>query len=366
MICINALLPFTQAAEIVYLEFEIILFGLDILTEDEDTREVVLFPKKYKLKSSDIGLVIAEDISIAEKVSKYGIGHGYNWSSNLCSKKGHASKYRDTSLIHDVRKRWLKNNKFDYVSDSSGSGKRRERQRQGPSFGMMSSGHRAELQTQLREIVCASTIHEPGPDTSLVALQEARDKGCNQEENNKEKQKVYSLQEAVDLITQWPPLKAEKPDYPVLRKRAGVIQKNLDERTLTLVDLDKPHVLLCIQGKWPANLFCFVAQLRTPFLPKPPIVIMHPLKPSAEDWGCVGMFNDVYFVLGSPIYEIDLVRAGVLQAGKSHLLTCLDLIFRLSWLHFLATNNPSSTFIEKETARVIVWQHALSKLFNCV
>jgi potassium large conductance calcium-activated channel subfamily M alpha protein 1 len=77
----------------------------------------------------------------------------------------------------------------------------------------------------------------------------------------------------------------------------------------------KPHVLVCIQGKWPTNLFCFVAHLRVPTLPNPPIVILHPHKPTIADWGCVGMFNEVYHVQGSPLCEIDLVRAGVLQAG---------------------------------------------------
>lgn len=39
------------------------------------------------------------------------------------------------------------------------------------------------------------------------------------------------------------------------------------------------------------------------------------------DWGCVGVFPHIYFVIGSPSYELDLLRAGVLQAEKVVILT---------------------------------------------
>ncbi|KAI5056590.1 hypothetical protein GOP47_0028408, partial [Adiantum capillus-veneris] len=311
-------LSFDEAAEIVYREFEIILFGLDILT-DEETREVVLFPRRRILMSSDIGLVIAEDLAIAEKVSMYGKHSLPSWATNIyksCHNDFTTSRDRGNLLIHDVRQKRSKTDEYRSGPNSSGSGKRREKNHQG-SFGLMSSGHKAELQTQLREIVCASTL---GPNGTLAPLEETHDEESNQQTGD-ENPKVYSLQEAVDLITQWPPLKLEKPDYSVLRKRAATIRKNLEERTMTFVNLDRPHVLLCVQGKWPMNLFYFVEQLRTPFLPKPPIVIMHLDTPNATDWGCVGMFDDVYFLRGSPIYEIDLLRAGVLQAEKVVLLS---------------------------------------------
>ncbi|MCO5551651.1 hypothetical protein L7F22_005155 [Adiantum nelumboides] len=308
-------LSFEEAAEFVYRKFEIILFGLDIATEDQDTREVVLFPKRRILKLSDVGLVIAEDVAIAQRISTYGTKSLLS-AYKLCHKDFTTSGGRGDLSIHDVRQKRSENDKDSSGPTSSGSSKLREKKRQG-NFGLMSSGHKAELQTQLREILCTPSL---GANGTTAPVEGTLDGGRNQE-NKVENHNVYSLQEAVDLITQWPPLKPEKPDYPVLRKRAANIEKNLQERTMTLVNLDRPHVLLCLQGRWPTNLFHFVAQLRTPFLPKPPIVIMQSGMPNTEDWGCVGMFDDVYFLHGSPIYEIDLLRAGVLQAEKVVLLS---------------------------------------------
>ena len=134
---------------------------------------------------------------------------------------------------------------------------------------------------------------------------------------------LHSLEEAVDMAMRWPPLvKNLKPEQPILDRRTRKILENLKERTLYVVKgQEESHVLLCIQGKWPISLFYFVAQLRTDVVPHSPIVILHPHEPNAADWGCVGLFEDVYFVKGSPIYELDLLRAGVMQAGMELYLT---------------------------------------------
>ena len=296
-----------QVVEIIYLKFEIILFGLDI-SIDDDVREVLLFPRQRVIQKTDIGLVIAMDLSVAEKVSTY-CEEWAPWSSNLykkCNKNFKTNYERDDLLIHYVKNKRSKHCRFDDGSGSSTSMGKRERASGFMSYGMMKSGHRADVQTQLREIVATSSIEQLNTEVA---------QGFKEENQHPEPQKLYSLQDAVEMIIQWPPLKHEKPDFPILEKRADIIQKNLEERTLTLVHLSKPHVLLCMHGKWPENIFCFVSHLRSPSLPNPPIVIIHPHKPTAMDWGCVGMFDDVYFLQGSPIHEIDLMRAGVLQAG---------------------------------------------------
>ena len=147
----------------------------------------------------------------------------------------------------------------------------------------------------------------------------------------------HSLEEAVDIAMSWPPVvKTIKPQQPVLERQTRKIFENLAERTLHMVKLQDSHILLCIQGNWPVSLFYFIEQLRKPIVPNPPIVILHPNEPKAHDWGCVGLFEHVYFVKGSPIYELDLVRAGVLQAGEHPRSfgiqgTCVFCF----WLHFV-------------------------------
>lgn len=127
---------------------------------------------------------------------------------------------------------------------------------------------------------------------------------------------LISLEDAINMAMSWPPLQQfDKPDPSILERRAPEILENLQGRSMNIVNLHVPHILVCIQGKWPSGLFYFVSQLRAPGLPSPPIVILHPHEPCASDWGCIGLFGHVYFVKGSPSYELDLVRAGVLQAG---------------------------------------------------
>ena len=134
---------------------------------------------------------------------------------------------------------------------------------------------------------------------------------------------VISLEEAIEMAMCWPPLyQNDKPDPAILERRTAEILENLQFRTMNIVGrLQTPHVLVCIQGKWPSSLFYFVSHLRTPGWPNPPIVILHPNLPAACEWGNVGFFEEVYFVKGSPSYELDLVRAGVLEAKKVVILT---------------------------------------------
>jgi len=141
----------------------------------------------------------------------------------------------------------------------------------------------------------------------------------NDNNNNNTKRFVITLEDAINMAMSWPPLQIlDKPDPSIIERRRADVYKHLKTSTLNVVRLGHPHILVCIQGKWPSNLFYFVSQLRTSGMPNPPIVILHPNEPSMADWGCVGVFPQIYFVIGSPSYELDLLRAGVLQAGTHH------------------------------------------------
>ena len=87
------------------------------------------------------------------------------------------------------------------------------------------------------------------------------------------------------MVMCWPPRhQDDKSDPTILERRAGEISENLRQRTMNVVvKLQTPHVLLCIQGTWPCSLFYFVSQLRTPEMPNPPIVILHPSVPATSD-----------------------------------------------------------------------------------
>jgi hypothetical protein len=157
---------------------------------------------------------------------------------------------------------------------------------------------------------------DPGPS---LLMPDMDNKHCNTlDMPKKTKRFVITLEDAIDMAMSWPPLQIlDKPDPSIIERRRAEVYKSLKTSTLNVVKLSHPHILVCIQGKWPSSLFYFVSQLRTPGMPNPPIVILHPNEPSIADWGCVGVFQHIYFVIGSPSYELDLLRAGVLQAGAA-------------------------------------------------
>ncbi|GLJ07331.1 hypothetical protein SUGI_0064550 [Cryptomeria japonica] len=296
-------LLFEEAAEIVYRKLHVILFGLDILIDD--TREIVLYPKGHQILSSDIGLVIAEDLWAAEEVSKF--GHQASFLS--CSEK--KDSIQDRELLEEIKtRRFLQNTKsmdpiaadfsmsYDDGSNKSSSGSSRP---------LMRSRYRSKHQSHIQQIISAS--HDDG--------QSHRESHFHKNTSSAALHQTLSLEEAIDVATSWPPQqKWEKPDPSVLERRVDAIMENLCTRTISVIDLNAPHILLCIQGKWPINIFYFISRLRMPYLPNPPVVILHPKEPVVAEWGCVGMFEDVYFVKGSPLYELDLVRAGVMQAER--------------------------------------------------
>ena len=121
------------------------------------------------------------------------------------------------------------------------------------------------------------------------------------------------------MLMSWPPIGSTQaqPHASVLEKRRDLVLQGLKERTISVVSLKVPHILVCCQSNWPQHIYYFVRELRKPDQPNPPIVILYPDEPTAKEWGTVGIFQDIYFLKGSPIYELDLMRGGVLHAGQS-------------------------------------------------
>lgn len=69
----NVTAPYTsvlQAAELVYARYRVILIGLDV--SSAGGRRVLLYPRGRKIRSTDVGLVIAKSLEQAEKVSQFG------------------------------------------------------------------------------------------------------------------------------------------------------------------------------------------------------------------------------------------------------------------------------------------------------
>lgn len=161
----------------------------------------------------------------------------------------------------------------------------------------------------------ASKRESPRED---LGVEKGETKGEKRGSEGKDIRRLSSLTQAVDTLLQWPPASlAEKPPKAVLSRRAPEILQNLEDCTLDLVRLRASHVLVCLQGSWPRGLFHLAVQLRRTATPQSqlPIVFLCSVPPSHWDWGCLGIFQEVYFLRGNPRFEVDLVRANVARAG---------------------------------------------------
>lgn len=321
--------------ELAYCRYGVILFGLDIATVDCDSnllREILLCPIGRLIQGTDVGLVIAKNLETAELLSKFGqfttSGPDNNMGDEQMSCFPHTqSKFFGPKLSNKASEEALLLQK---VKSASGGASQDVEAASLGAHGVEPNPTRAKLAQCARRFVHPRdhqakkkydfripTVDSPSIDsTKAVTTGETISANAPPKSSKWGSHSDHSLEEAVDIAMSWPPVvKCTKPEQPVLERQTRKIFENLAERTLHMVKLQDAHILLCIQGTWPVSLFYFIEQLRKPIVPNPPIVILHPNDPKASDWGCVGLFEHVYFVKGSPIYELDLVRAGVLQAG---------------------------------------------------
>ncbi|KAL2636366.1 hypothetical protein R1flu_007845 [Riccia fluitans] len=306
-------LLFEEAAEIIYEKMGVILFGLDIVSKVPLGREVVLFPKGRVIRQRDVGMVIAKNLKIAENVSKFAKSKT-TFSNPMrrsactsCLNQSHLSDQDVLDLVKSKRFNLAQDaNVGNTVSTTSAYDLIRERKSSDLTRGFLDSVN--NLQSRFTSFLSPTASNAATAPGEIFAQRESMN--------------TTSLEQAIDVAMSWPPCdKQHIPVPPILERRADKILAHLQKLTLSLVKLSEPHILLCIQGPWPSNLFYFISHSRTLLPSSTPIVILHPFQPTAAEWGCVGMFEGVYFIRGSPIYELDLVRAGVLQAVKVVILT---------------------------------------------
>ncbi|BFI29276.1 protein MpBK1 [Marchantia polymorpha subsp. ruderalis] len=302
-------LLFEEAAELLYERTGVILFALDVLIKASASREVVLFPKGRVLQSTDVGMAIAKNLEAAERVSKFAKRRkkACRHMASGCASCMTQSQLSDQDLLNLIKsKRYTlseQSTSIDPIVTTSSGELTREPKATSPTQGLLDSV--SNLQSQFSSFLLSTPLR----------VSVSSESASSTDTEIQQPQHISSLEEAIDLAMSWPPTnKHYKPDPPILERRADDIMDHLQRFTLSMVKLNEPHILVCMQGPWPLNLFYFVSHSRTLFPKTTPIVILHPNQPTATDWGCVGMFEGVYFIRGSPIYELDLIRAGVLQA----------------------------------------------------
>lgn len=341
-----------QVAEFIFVNFSSILMGLDtpvgFKPDGEADRKVLLCPKGQRISSDDVGIVIASDLHTAYAISSHcpkefaeSVFHKM-WERATATQtmKRHN---QGTELLDPTSGKWRRTSST--VSRASNRGSTAGL-RSSP-FGEMGPGSYTShgdssrrLENQLRNAIQnVYSSHEypewglNHPATVEVGILQGRDvetpefesisveniragTGEPATESRHRFPKGMSLEKAADELLAWPPLSFHDRPHPALiEEKHDVIMKDLKERTISMVAFNVPHILVCCQTGWPSHFFYFLVEIRKPGFPSPPVVMLYPRDVSAKQWGSVGAFKDVYFLKGSPLYELDLLRGGVLQAG---------------------------------------------------
>ncbi|XP_024521187.1 calcium-activated potassium channel subunit alpha-1-like isoform X1 [Selaginella moellendorffii] len=286
-------LLFEEVTEFIYSSFNITLFALDT------SGTVLLHPKGHSISSNDIGLVMATSLNTVYSISKF---------EGTCSNP----QSRERKLLESVSSRWKK-------------------------LGSVASFKRQEIPGIDSYLDGSQPVPVPsspvGHHKLIVSLRDAVEKnhaallsgnGFSDSteidastSNYLEGEPSAALEASMDWTLAWPSADIYgRPHAVLLERNEQKILQDLQRRSITIVSLKKAHILVCCQGKWPANLFYFLVELRKPTFPNHPVVILHPSQPDFYQWGSVGVFKDVFFVKGSPIHELDLMRAGVIHADK--------------------------------------------------
>ncbi|KAJ7563626.1 hypothetical protein O6H91_03G117500 [Diphasiastrum complanatum] len=325
-------------AEFLFTSFNVILFALDIPLEsvesDNTRREVLLHPKGHCIQPDDIGIVMARNIHTVYAISSF---EGDTDESNCFGKllRNRSSKRRKgidgKEQLQNVSNRWQQIGSVASFRRQTVQGADLYMDGSHPHDVPSSPDGQGKLKSHLKSAICKVvsgivTCTEKLEDSDHAEFLEFRGAGGEEEDLHRvveenarldEHPESLSLENALDEILLWPSSSQYgRPHLAVLDQQRSNILQNLEERTRTIVDLSKPHILVCCQGTWPQNIFYFLNGLRKPKFPNPPIVILHPDQPTATEWGTIGIFKDIFFLKGSPIYELDLMRGGIIQAEK--------------------------------------------------
>ncbi|KAI5060045.1 hypothetical protein GOP47_0024465, partial [Adiantum capillus-veneris] len=321
-------LLFEEVVEFVYSAFNVVLFGLDIPVDDDQTQEVcrtvVLFPRGHFVDKDDIGLVLACDLQTVHSISKLtqeDMGkYSKRWTFSKFSKRKAERTEDKMKLLQHVCSKWTYQKSRASISKEINL-EATELDIELTERAEPSSPHgHGKLKKHLFNVIYTGLVEQGGRKNASEAgylndfhqLTQSKDDG-----RSPDSRKGWSIQLGAEELLAWPPsLQYGRPHPAVLTRKTDLILQNLQKRTISFVDLAKPHVLVCCQGCWPTHMYYLLAGLRMPPFPMPPVVILHPQEPSAFHWGSVGIFEDVFFLQGAPLYEVDLLRGGILQAEK--------------------------------------------------
>lgn len=330
----NMSIPVHQVAEFIFTAFNVILFALDVPAINAETgapvRRVLLHPKGHIIHPDDVGLVISWDLHTACVISKFDDRElPSGWFKQVLrhtrSKRNARARAEGRKILETVKNGWKSRGSVVGLTRDVWMSKNTLKQRFSDTLVARSANGHQELKSKLQSTIYRAHVQkvvigvESSSEIKILDRSEAHiadkwDKAFSSGDMND--MDGLSLAKATEELLVWPPpANYGRPHPAVLERQEQKILESLQQRIISVVDLRQPHILICSQCGWPSNFYYFMTEIRQPGFPSPPVVILTPDLPNSYQWGTVGIFDDVFVLQGSPIYELDLMRGGVLHAG---------------------------------------------------
>eukprot|EP00898_Chlorokybus_atmophyticus_P003949 jgi/Chlat1/4555/Chrsp29S00338 len=274
-------MPFLAVANILYKRYSVVLFGLDSASSGH--RNIIISPLDHIIEGSDLGLVIADSLSSAQRASR----HRPSTESKMGMLDNIAAS-RDASFsvggenIHGVLE---SPRAVTSVEANCVEAAQRQFQRQ-------ESIRRVDIHdSQLRGVKSALAKHHAGNATP-----------------------AETAARVAEVSLRWPPAlnMGHRPSYAIIQANADSILKHLTDHSCSVVDFND-HILIACEGANP-DLFYLMGHLRSHRAPQKKIVLLQPEVPTLEQWGCLGVHADVFYICGSSKDARDLARAGAAYA----------------------------------------------------
>ncbi|CAD8157114.1 unnamed protein product [Paramecium pentaurelia] len=309
---------FTQTVLILYKQFQVILFGIEI-SSPNDYEKNLLNPGDIILPSNPnyrvMGYIICKDKETADEISIYKQSH--QDKMNQIKSDGTTRRLLESEETVNIRPR--RPTIFQNVKTLFGFSQAEPDQKKG-NTGKNENSKNVILHLKNQRGWVKTDMFDPSQDTLIHPkenekfdqLEEIEENSDDQQKDIAEMQIKEKFQK--DTARNWLQLdfnnnKIEKTSH-LTNEKVGL--KDVTFKTLQDSILAQNHVILC---GLVANLINFILPLRSKYLiTYPPIVILNDQEPSEKQWAQICYFPEIYFVKGTAMSQRDLIRANIEQA----------------------------------------------------
>ncbi|KRX03636.1 hypothetical protein PPERSA_04188 [Pseudocohnilembus persalinus] len=325
-------MKFSEAAINIYVLFEAIMFGVEII--QNDSSQIYLNPSnlvlEFKNDEKIYGYIISEDKKVAEDISNFKLTKEEKQKIQFQKLK----KRRNQIFNDDIYQGLQQNMQMDHYNAQIISQRMNDAD-------FIESGGEDYMDSQEKfnngmikkssEFEMINSQTSSGSDSDVL-LEDDILSNRNKINNNNVQTKQTSYK---NILTS----EQNKWFQECYTTKERINLKDVTFKTLQNNILAIDHIILCGLEN---NLLNFLIPLRSKYLQKyPTIVILNEEPPSEKQWKQVCSFPEIYYVKGSALVKNDLKRANIEQAKQIVILTPNVSILRKQGMQKLGSNQIS-------------------------